>query len=96
MKKQYLEAAILSVVYLVFAGLLLQNFQFSSGPFKIITYPAKLCLAPILENDYDLQKINLSLFGLYFLWSFNCVYLSTIKTIIKMFSWKSMSKISQR
>jgi len=82
MKKIHVEAAILSILYIGFTIIATQ--YFGANNLKIINvfnYPAKLIIKPF-TSSFDIETINLSLFSMYFLWSFNCVYMSFLKQTI--------------
>lgn len=83
MGKQYIEAGVLTIVYFIASGVTLSYFGETQGVLRIIMYPAEICLGPILNSNLSIEKLNFSLFGLYFLWSLNCVYLSVIKSSLK-------------
>lgn len=93
MKNQYIEAGVLTIVYLVISLLTLNSFETENTVLTIITYPAKICLEPIMDSNFRIEKMNLSLFALYFLWSFSCVYLNMIKTTMKQLSLISLKKL---
>lgn len=93
MKKQYFEAAVLTIFYLVFSWVAIAQFPSENSLMEVVLFPAKFCLAPFIEKDFSLEQLNMSFFGLYFLWSFNCVYLSVIKSTLKQLSWKTLSKL---
>jgi hypothetical protein len=79
MKRIHIEAAILSIVYIVFTIIAIQYFGAENLKItNIFTYPAKLIIKPI-TNGFNIESINISLFTTYFLWSFNCVYMSFLK-----------------
>lgn len=68
------------------------EFSPTEGVLKVLVYPAEICLAPLFNSDYSIEKINLGLFGIYFLWSFNYVYLSVIKSTIKQLTVKFINR----
>ena len=93
MKKQYIESALLTVIYLIGSGITVFYFNASGTFLELITYPAKVCLEPIIRQDFSMKTINLMLFVVYFLWTFNCVYLNIIKSIIKQLNIKAVKKL---
>ena len=83
MKKQYVESAVLTVVYLICSGITVFYFNTSGTLLEFITYPAKAFIEPVVNKEFSFRTINLMLFTVYFLWSCNCVYLNLIKSTLK-------------
>ncbi len=83
MKKQYVESAVLTVVYLICSGITVYYFNTSGTLLEFITYPAKAFFEPIVNKEFSFRTTNLMLFIVYFLWSCNCVYLNLIKSTLK-------------
>tara|TARA_B110000211_G_C14081733_1_gene554875 strand:- start:2823 stop:3098 length:276 start_codon:yes stop_codon:yes gene_type:complete len=82
MKRIHIEAAILSIVYIGFTIIAIQYYGTDTSKItNVFTYPARLIIKPI-TNGFNIESINLSLFTAYFLWSFNCVYMSFLKKSI--------------
>lgn len=82
MKRIHLEAGFLSILYIGFSVIAINYFQ--SDEVKIInflTFPATIVLKPII-NEFNIESLNLSLFTLYFIWSFNCIYMIFLKKMI--------------
>ncbi len=92
MKKQYIESAVLTLAYIIGSGITLYYFDSNSTFFRLITYPAKICLDPIIHNEFSIKTINIGLFVVYFLWAFNCVYLNIIKSTLKQFNSNFIKK----
>jgi len=93
MKKQYVESAALTVVYLICSGITVFYFNTGGIFLEFITYPAKAFIEPIVNKEFSLRSINLMLFTVYFLWSCNCVYLKLIKSTLKQMKSNVIEKI---
>ena len=92
MKKQYVESALLTVIYIIGSGITVFYFNASGTLLEFITYPAKVFFEPIRNKEFSIKTINLMLFIVYFLWAFNCVYLNIIKSTLKQFNSNSIKK----
>ena len=93
MKKQYVESAVLTVVYLICSGITVCYFDTSGTLLEFITYPAKAFFEPIVNMEFSFRTTNLMLFIVYFLWSCNCVYLNVIKSTLKELKSNVIEKI---
>ena len=93
MKKQYVESAVLTIVYLICSGITVFYFNPSGTLLEFITYPVKAFIEPIINKEFSFRTINLMLFTVYFLWSCNCVYLNLIKTALKQLKNNIIEKI---
>ena len=83
MKRIHIESAILTIVYIGFTIIAIQYFDIDNSKVaNLFTYPARLIIKPI-TSGFNIESINLSLFTAYFLWSFNCVYMSFLKKTIQ-------------
>tara|TARA_B100000683_G_scaffold275667_1_gene327149 strand:- start:881 stop:1162 length:282 start_codon:yes stop_codon:yes gene_type:complete len=92
MKKIYLEAVVLALIYLI-VSLIIIDMNMSKGiVFQILLYPAKICLAPFREDKLMIEHINLGLFALYLLWLHCYVYLKMLKRAFKNKEDVSMNK----
>ena len=79
MKRIHIEAGMLSILYIAFAIIAINYFETDNTKItNLFTYPARIIIKPII-NGFNIESINLSLFTAYFLWSFNCVYMSFLK-----------------
>ena len=93
MKSLNFKGAILTVLYLLISFLGMNYLNINWQPFQVLLMPAELCFAPFINKEFQLEQINMSLFSLYFLWSFNCVYLSVINSLLKQATLKILKKI---
>lgn len=93
MKSLNFKGAILTVLYLLISFLGMNYLNLNWQPLQVLLMPAELCFTPFINKEFQLEQINMSLFSLYFLWSFNCVYLSVINCLLKQAKLKTLRKI---
>ena len=93
MKKQYIESALLTVIYIIGSGITVFYFNVSGTLLEFITYPAKVFLEPLVNKEFSTKTINLMLFIVYFLWAFNCVYLNIIQSKLRQLNSKAIKKL---